>query len=84
MAYTKCQYKGRCAIMSNEYSRTMAHLETMIQEALRDFPGLPRDEIEFVIYGGTSRKRTTGIEFCPEGDIPDTYYNEPNGLELRL
>jgi hypothetical protein len=88
MAYTKCQYNGRCAIKSNEYLRTMARLELMIQEALCDFPRLSRDEIEFVIYGGTSRDRTTGIEFRAEDrdgnelDIPSTYHDEPGGLGL--
>ena len=83
MSYIKEQYRGRCAIMSREYSRMIAHIELMIQEAQRDFPGLPRDEIEFVIYGGTSLDRTTGIEFRPSGDVPDTYHNQPNGLEVR-
>jgi hypothetical protein len=69
--------------MSNQYTRTIAHLDKMILEAQRDFPGLPRDDIEFVIYCGTSRDKTTGIEFRPEGEIPPMYRNEAKGLEFR-
>ncbi len=84
MSYVKERYKGRCAIMSDSYSRRVAYLELLVAEARSDFPTLDRDSIEFQIYGGTSRNRTVGVEFvAPEGiPIPDSY-REVDGLEDR-
>lgn len=72
---TQDERKGqRVAVWTNCYSKTVEHAQFLAEILKKDFPGLKDDEIEIVVYGGTTKKGMLGIEFDPKDrKIPNEY-----------
>ncbi len=55
--------KRRVVLRSNHYSRSLAHVLSLVNAAKADFIEIKDDDIEVVIYGGRYIKGTMGVEF---------------------
>lgn len=63
------EHKGqRVAVWANCYSKTLEHATSLAEIIKKDFPHAKDDEIEIVIYDGTTKKGMMGAEFDP-GDV---------------
>jgi hypothetical protein len=63
-----------CAIGTNTYEKSLAHLEMLFEAALRDFPLLRREDVTIRQYDGDHHRRLTfSIEFTIEGTVPTSY-----------
>lgn len=72
---TNDEHKGqRVAVWTNCYTKTIEHANDLAKILKKDFPGVKDDEIEIVVYGGSTKKGMMGAEFDP-GDrkIPKDY-----------
>lgn len=72
-----------CVIRANTYDSRLCHFLMLLEEARKDFPDLKPENVEVKYYAGQSYKRTFGIEFRVEGDVPDSY-SSINQLETTL
>ena len=82
MSIIKESTDKHCVLRTNSYSHTLAHVDMLFAEALKDFPSLSREDVEIVHYGGKRYARTTGIEFpIPAGAIAPSEYSHIDHLE---
>ena len=64
---------GIAIVRSNCYGSSIEWLNKLFEEAKKDFPHLEPMNAEVKYYGGSSYKRTYGIEFGYDGECPDGY-----------
>ena len=70
------------SLYGDHYSHSLAWLNSLVSEAMHDYPGLKPEEINVVIYGGERIKHVLGIEFLTTYHTQD--YDVIHQPELTL
>ena len=60
-------------LRTTTYGKTLGYIVELFNEAKKDFPGLNKDNVNIVKYGGRQYKGTMGIEFEMVGLSPEVY-----------
>lgn len=79
-----CPKYNSFILRTQTYAHTLSHFEYLFAVARNDFPGLSKNDVEIIHYGGKTYKRTFGIEFVIyDIDVPNDY-QEISDLEETL
>ena len=70
-------------IRTNTYAKTLGHLIYLYDIATSDFPNLLYQQCYVQYYGGQRYKRTYGLEFNLDAEVP-LHYQKISELELVL
>jgi hypothetical protein len=83
--YATSEGESRISFRTDDYSKKVSKFDRLIEEAQKDFPGLKREDIDYIVYGGDRIKRIPGIEFpLPSGvEIPKDY-RQVDRLEFEI
>jgi hypothetical protein len=75
--------QSRVSIRANHYGSSLAHFKAMFAELKKDFPAARPDQIEVVLYGGSTFKDMWGIEYDVKNSsaVPASYVRW-NNLEI--
>ena len=68
-----CYKYNRVVLRLDCYAHSLNVIDELFKTAQNDFPGLDRDDVEIVHYGGERYAKTFGIEFVWYMDIPEEY-----------
>jgi len=76
---------GIYVIRTNTYGHTWGYFNTLLAEAIKDFPELDNSKVEIVQFAGRRYARTFGIQFvvdkCEEKSNKN--YSEISNLEFQ-
>lgn len=70
---SKEQKNTRVVIRTKTYASSLDYFDKLYEEAHKDFPEIPKKEMQVTHYGGIRYKYTFGIEFNVKGKVPEDY-----------